>query len=97
MTSPLNIWISKFAHFVNLNRRYRPAKFHWHRLSGSNFTRAGGKHPSDLHALKMPCPYRVNGNIESIVMEVDLTETVCSYYVNKMWKDAFLLDNTSYH
>ena len=35
----------KIAHFVKLNRRYQPAKFHWPRLSGSNFTRAGGKHP----------------------------------------------------
>ena len=40
---------------------YQPAKFHWPRLSGSNFRRAGGKHPPDLHALKKPSPYRVKG------------------------------------
>ena len=32
-----------------------------------------------------------NGNMESIVMEMVLTELFCSYYVNKMWKDTFLL------
>ena len=32
-----------------------------------------------------------NGSIESIVVEMDLNECFCSYYVNKMWKDAFLL------
>ena len=51
------------AHFVELNRSYYPAKFHWHRLSGSNFTGGGGgggQHlPSDLHPLKKPSPYRV--------------------------------------
>ena len=60
MTSLQNIWFFKIAHFVELNRSYQPAKFHWPRLFGSNFTRAGGKHPSpDLHALKKPSPYRV--------------------------------------
>ena len=28
--------------------------------------RAGGKHPSDLHALKKPSPYRVNIGIRRI-------------------------------
>ena len=32
-------------YFVELNRRYQPAKFHWPRLSGSNFMRAGGTPP----------------------------------------------------
>ena len=32
-----------------------------------------------------------NGNIESIVMEMALTETFSSYYVNKMWKMSFFL------
>ena len=38
--------VFKFAYFVELNKSYQLAKFHWPRLSGSNFTRAGGKHPS---------------------------------------------------
>ena len=50
----------KIAHFVERNRSCQPAKFHWPRLSGSNFMRAGGKHPhSYLHALKTSSPYRV--------------------------------------
>ena len=56
--------VFKIAHFVELNRSYQLAKFHWPRLCRSNFTRAGGKHsppPPDLHALKKPSPYRVNG------------------------------------
>ena len=58
MTSLHNI---KIARFVELNRRYQPVKCDWFRLSGSNFTRAGGKHPPpDLHTLKKPSPYRVN-------------------------------------
>ena len=32
-----------------------------------------------------------NGNIESIAMEMALTEIFCLYYMNKMCKDAFLL------
>ena len=32
-----------------------------------------------------------NGNIESIVMEMALTEMFCSYYINKMCKDSSLL------
>ena len=40
-------------------------KIHWPRLSGSNFTRAGGKHPSpDLQALKKPSPYKVKHEIK---------------------------------
>ena len=38
-----------------------------------------------------------NENIESIVMEVALIEIFCSYYVNKMWKDAFLLTANFHH
>ena len=49
---------------MELNRSYQPAKFHWPRFSGSNFTRCGGKHPPplppDLNALKKPSHYRVN-------------------------------------
>ena len=40
--------VFKIAHFVELNRRHQPAKFHWLRLSGSNFTRAVGKLPLRL-------------------------------------------------
>ena len=29
--------------------------------------------------------------MESIVIEMALTEIFCPYYVNKMWKDTFLL------
>ena len=53
-------FVFKIAHFVELKRGYQPAKFHRPRLSGSNFTRAGGTPPPDLHALKMPSPYKVN-------------------------------------
>ena len=35
----------KIAKFMELNKRYQPSKCHWPRLSRSNFTRAGGKHP----------------------------------------------------
>ena len=48
MTSPSQYLVFKIAHFVELNRNYHPVKFQWPRLSGSNFTKAGGKHPSDL-------------------------------------------------
>ena len=51
----------------DLNRSYQPARFHWPRLSGSNFTRAGGNHSPfpDLHTLKKPSPYRVKLNSQS--------------------------------
>ena len=35
----------KITHFVELNRRYQPAKFDLSGLSGTNFTGADGKHP----------------------------------------------------
>ena len=38
-----------------------------------------------------------NGNIESIVKKMALTDIFCSYYVNKMWKDAFLLPGNFHH
>ena len=43
---------------------YQAAKFHWPRLSGSNFTRGGGgggveNTPTDLYSLKNPSTYRV--------------------------------------
>ena len=41
----------KIVHFVELNKRYQPARFHWSGWSGSNFTRAGGKHPPRLNTL----------------------------------------------
>ena len=44
------------AHFVELNRKYQPAKFHCPRFSGSNFTRAGGKHPSPRLNTLSKCP-----------------------------------------
>ena len=46
----------KIAHFVERNRSYQSAKFHWLRISGSNFMRKGvGKRsPPDLQALKIP-------------------------------------------
>ena len=62
MMSLDNIWFSKL-HKVEINRRYQPAKFHWPRLSGSNFMRAGGKHPPGLHALKKTSPYRVETDL----------------------------------
>ena len=37
--------------FVELSRSYQPAKFHLCRLSGSNFMRAGGKHPPQTYML----------------------------------------------
>ena len=40
--------VFKIAHFVELNRSYQPAKFHWPNLSGSNFTRGGGKSKSPV-------------------------------------------------
>ena len=49
--------VFKISPFVELNRSYEPSKFYWPRFSGSNFTRAGGKHPPDLHALKKNSPY----------------------------------------
>ena len=36
--------VFKIAHFVEINRSYQPANLHWPRLTGSNFTRGGGKH-----------------------------------------------------
>ena len=53
--------VFKIAHFVELNRSYQPAKFHWLRLSGSNFTRAGEKHlpPAPLTRSQKPGPYKV--------------------------------------
>ena len=61
--------VFNIAHFVEVNRSYHLAKFHWLRLSGSDFTRAGGKHSSpDLHALKKPSsPYRVKNVIMSVI------------------------------
>ena len=59
MTSFHNIW---FSELDILYISYQHNKFHWPRLSasGSIFTRGGvGKHPSDLHALKKPSPYKV--------------------------------------
>ena len=44
--------VLKIAHFIELNGSYQPAKVRWPELSGSNFTRGGGKHPPDSHALK---------------------------------------------
>ena len=41
----LQYLVFKIAHFVSLNRRHQPVKFHWPRLSGSNLMMAGGKHP----------------------------------------------------
>ena len=32
-----------------------------------------------------------NGNLESTVMEMALTQNFCSYYMNKIWKDTSLL------
>ena len=58
----LKYLVFKIVHFVELNRRYQPAKFDWPRLSESNFTRVGGTHlppPPNLHDLKKPGPYRV--------------------------------------
>ena len=37
--------IFKCTMLKTLNSGYQPAKFHWPGLSGSNFTRACGKHP----------------------------------------------------
>ena len=53
MMSLDNIWFSKL-HKVEINRRYQPAKFHWPRLSGSNFMRAGGKHSQAYTLSKKP-------------------------------------------
>ena len=47
MTLLCNICLLKL-HIVELNRRHQPAKFHWPGLSGSHFTRDGGKHPLRL-------------------------------------------------
>ena len=38
-----------------------------------------------------------NGNIESTVMAMALTEILCSYYANKMWKNVFLLTGNFHH
>ena len=43
--------VLKIVRFVELNRSYQPAKFHWPRLSGSNFSRAGGKPPQTCNTL----------------------------------------------
>ena len=65
--------VFKIAHFVEINRRYQPAKFHWPRLSGSKFTRAGRKHPpppptGQIYTLsKRPLnPYRVKAVLASL-------------------------------
>ena len=52
----------KIAHFVELNRKYQPAK-----LSGSTFTRAGGKHPPPTYTLsKSPVLTVLNGCLKNI-------------------------------
>ena len=40
MTSCSQYFAFKITHLVELNKMYQPAKFHWSRLSGSNFMRA---------------------------------------------------------
>ena len=44
----------KIAHFVKLNERHQPGKFHLPRLSGSNFTRTGGSPPKTYMLSKSP-------------------------------------------
>ena len=39
-----NDLVFKIAHFVEHNRSYQPANFHWPSFSGSNSMRGGGKH-----------------------------------------------------
>ena len=38
----LSYLVFNIVHFVEYNTSYQPTKFHWLRLSGSNFTRGGG-------------------------------------------------------
>ena len=38
MTSFLQYWVFEIAHSVEHNTSYQPAKVHWPRLAGSNFT-----------------------------------------------------------
>ena len=59
MTSFHNNWFQNCT-FVEHSRSYQPAKFHWPRMSGSNFMRAGGKCPPQTYMLsKKPGPCRV--------------------------------------
>ena len=53
-TSFDKILIFKIAHFIERNRSYQPARFHWPMFSGSNFTRLtrSQKAQSKLTALK---------------------------------------------
>ena len=60
MTSLRKYLVFKIAKFVELDRRYQLVKFHWPRLSGSNFTRACRKHPQDItRSQKAQSLYRV--------------------------------------
>ena len=63
--------VFKIAHSVGPNRRHQPAKFHLPRLSASNFTRAGGKHPLRLTCSQKPSPYRVKQyNLSQAAMKI---------------------------
>ena len=52
----------KIAYFVELNISYQPAKFHWPRLSESNFTKGGWGHPFRLTRSKKPSPCTINAH-----------------------------------
>ena len=61
----------KIPHFVELNKSYYPAEFHWPKLSGSNSTRGWKTPHSDLHAFKKPSPYRASIAVMVIKCKLD--------------------------
>ena len=60
--------IVKLSYFVEHNISYQPCKFQLSRMSGSNFTEGGGKHPSPqcCTGRKQPSAFRVNKDWHSM-------------------------------
>ena len=67
----------KIAHFVELNKRYQPAEFYWPRLSGSNFMRAGGKHP-------LPQTYTLSKSPVLIGLKPENLSQACYFILHKI-------------
>ena len=55
-----DVIMTSFAYFVEHNISYQPCKFQLPRVSGSNLTEGGRKHPQCCTARKKPSAFRVN-------------------------------------
>ena len=87
-------WTFKIAYFVELNRGYQPAEFHWPRLSALNFTRAGGKHPT-------PQTYTLSKNpvLMGLKAEISTSQPGADVYIlfcGPMFVPAFVLSQPSF-